>query len=160
MTGPTTFTPNLLRTESTVTTETAEPEGPEWEDCRACDGRGETEDGTCESCHGFARVPVAAKATYAVELTADQIFGFSDLVRRLARAYGPDQENPLRHDLATTLEAFADLLPEPSEDDDDAYLAAVDAGTLPNWGSDPLPLTQPVAQYEAALLAAVTKAAT
>jgi hypothetical protein len=98
-----------------------------------------------------------APRTYAVELTADQIFGFSDLVRRLTRAHGADQENPLRHDLAVALEKFADLLPEPPEADDDAYLAAVDAGTLPNWASDPLPLTQTVAEYEAALLAAATK---
>lgn len=96
--------------------------------------------------------PVTAR-TYPVELTAEQIFGFSDLVRRLTRAYGPDHGHPLRHDLAAALEAFAELLPEPSEADGDAYLDAMDAGTLPNWGADPLPLTETQAEYEAAIVA-------
>ena len=82
-----------------------------------------------------------AKATYPVNLTAEQIFGFSDLVRRLTRAYGPDLDQPLRQDLATALEAFAALLPEPSEADAEAYCEAMDAGTLPRWDADPLPLT-------------------
>jgi len=113
------MTPNLLRTESAVTT--INP----------------------------------ATAVYAVELTGEQIFGFSDLVRRLARAYGPDLDNPMRHDLATALEAFAALLPEPSEEDGEAYCDAMDNGGLPRWGLDPLPLTQPHAEYNAALTAAI-----
>lgn len=98
---------------------------------------------------------MTAARTYPVELTAHQIFGFSDLVRRLARAYGPDGDQPLRHDLASALEAFADLLPEPSEEDGEAYCNAMDNGSLPRWGMDPLPLTQPLAEYNAALAEAI-----
>lgn len=97
----------------------------------------------------------AVPRTYQVELTGDQVFGFSDLVRRLARAHGADLGNPMRHDLATALEAFAGLLPEPSEEDGEAYCEAMDNGSLPRWGMDPLPLTQPRAEYEAAQSAAI-----
>jgi hypothetical protein len=93
--------------------------------------------------------------TYPVELTGEQIFGFSDLVRRLTRAYGPDADQPLRHDLAAALEAFAALLPEPSEEDGEAYCDATDKGSLPRWGMDPMPLTQSLAEYNAALAAAI-----
>lgn len=81
-------------------------------------------------------------ATYSVKLTADQIYGFSDLVRRLNRADGPDA---LRRDFADALNAFADLLPEPSDADGDAYLAAVRSGNLPSWGMDGESITETAA---------------
>ena len=81
-------------------------------------------------------------ATYAAEFSAAQILGFADLVRRLGQAYGPDAGHHLRQDLVDALSAFADLLPEPSDDDGDAYLAAVQAGELPNWSTDGQPLVQ------------------
>jgi hypothetical protein len=92
---------------------------------------------------------------YRAELTGEQIFGFSDLVRRMARAYGPDAEQPLRQDLAAALEAFAALLPEPSEEDGEAYCDAMDAGSLPRWGMDPLPLTQSLDECNATQPAAI-----
>jgi len=94
--------------------------------------------------------------TYPVELTAGQIFGFSDLVRRLTLA---SVERPLRHDLAAALMAFEALLPEPSGEDGDAYVAAVQAGLLPAWGMDLLPLTGTHAELEEATLAARAQAA-
>lgn len=85
--------------------------------------------------------------TYTVELTANQVFGFSDLVRRLVRADGPDMAQPLRSDLAEALAAFAALLPEPSEADGKTYCDALDQGQLPRWGMDPLPLTRPAVRF-------------
>jgi hypothetical protein len=84
-----------------------------------------------------------AMAAYTAELTADQIFGFADLARRLSRADGPD--SPLRQDLADALNVFADLLPFPSDADGAAYLAAVHSGDLPNWAADKQPLTAELA---------------
>jgi len=77
--------------------------------------------------------------TYTAELTGEQIFGFADLVRRLSRA---DVDRPLRQDLAAALMAFEALMPEPSAEDGDAYLAAVQAGRLPAWGMDLLPIAE------------------
>ena len=85
--------------------------------------------------------------TYTAELTGAQIFSFAELVRRLCRA---DVERPLRQDLAAALMAFEALLPEPSEEDGDAYLAAVQAGELPAWGMDLLPLAGTHAELEEA----------
>lgn len=84
-----------------------------------------------------SQVPAGTKppiaATYAVAFTAAQIFGFADLVRRLGQVYGPDADRSLRQDLVDALNAFVNLLPEPSEQDGDAYLAAVRTGELPDW---------------------------
>lgn len=86
--------------------------------------------------------PTGAAATYKAEFTAAQIFGFADLVRRLNQAHSPDADRFLRTDLTDALFTFLNLLPEPSDEDGDAYLAAMRAGELPNWGMDDQPLTE------------------
>ncbi len=93
--------------------------------------------------------PPAASATYTAELTAAQIFGFADLVRRMNQAYGPDADRFIRQDLADALFAFLQLTPEPTDEDGDAYLAAVRAGELPNWGMDDQPLTETTGEWAA-----------
>lgn len=99
--------------------------------------------------------PADPTATYTVRMTGAQIFGFADLVRRLtaAPAIWPvaDGEAPryLRQDLAEALQQVLDLTPEPSEEDADAYLAAVDAGQLPAWQRDQRPLTETAAEQVA-----------
>jgi anti-sigma regulatory factor (Ser/Thr protein kinase) len=91
----------------------------------------------------------ASPQAYTVEFTAAQIFGFADLVRRLGQAYGPDAGRSLRQDLVDALNAFVNLLPEPSDEDGDAYLAAMRAGELPNWGMDGQPLTETAEEWAA-----------
>ncbi len=103
---------------------------------------------------GTAVGPPPAARSYAVQFTAAQIFGFSDLVRRLGQAYGPDADRPLRQDLVDALNAFVQLLPEPSDEDGAAYLAAMRAGDLPNWGMDDQPLTETTEEWAARVRAA------
>lgn len=86
---------------------------------------------------------------YSTSLTGAQIFSFADLVRRLNAKYPQDGEGSLRQELCDALHGFLALLPEPSDDDGDAYLAAVRRGALPNWGMDPLPLTETTAAWVA-----------
>jgi hypothetical protein len=88
-------------------------------------------------------------STCTVVLTGTQIFGFADLVRRLGRAYGPDAKRSLRQELHDALNTFVALLPEPSDEDVDVYLAAVQAGELPNWGMDELPLAETTTEWVA-----------
>lgn len=87
--------------------------------------------------------------TYPVELTGAQIFGLSDLVRLLGSARTPDGEGGLRQELLDALNEFQRLLPEPSDDDIDAYLAAVRSGELPDWNAVALPLTETAAEWVA-----------
>lgn len=88
--------------------------------------------------------------TYTVTLSADQIFGFADLVRRLGtHTMTQDGGSHLRTDLADALDGFASLLPEPDDADADAYLAAVKAGELRNWGMDAEPLTETPEEWRA-----------
>ncbi len=103
---------------------------------------------------GTAAGPPEAASSYTAEFTAAQIFSFSDLVRRLGQAYGPDTERHLRQDLADALNGFAMLLPEPSDADGDVYLASVRAGDLPNWGMDDQPLTETTEEWAARVRAA------
>jgi hypothetical protein len=91
----------------------------------------------------------AGTGTYPVTLTAAQVFGFADLVRRLNASYSQDGEASLRQELCDALFGHLNLLPEPSDADGDAYLAAVRAGQLPNWNMDPLPLTETTAEWAA-----------
>ena len=98
---------------------------------------------------GTASGPPPAISSYAVQLTAAQIFGFADLVRRLGQAYGPDTDRALRQDLVDALNEFVNLLPKPSDEDGDAYLAAMRAGDLPNWGVDDQPLTETTEEWAA-----------
>lgn len=84
-------------------------------------------------------------ARYDVPLTAAQILSFEALAARLARR---DGDAPVvRHDLWAGLQAFADLLPEPSEGDVARYLSDVTAGLLPDWGT--VPLTETTAEWAA-----------
>lgn len=84
-------------------------------------------------------------ARYDMTLTAAQILGFEALAARLARR---DGDAPVvRHDLWSALQAFADLLPEPSEGDVARYLADVAAGQLPDWSA--VPLTETTAEWAA-----------
>lgn len=97
-----------------------------------------------------ARPAGAAETTDAAAVTVAQVYGFADLVRRLAAARcDQDGDRLLRQDLADPLFAFAELLPEPSDEDGDAYLAAVGAGELPDWGMDDQPLTKTSAKRPA-----------
>ena len=90
-----------------------------------------------------AKLSGTGLASYTAELTAAQIFGFADLVRRLGQAYGPDASTvPCARTWFDALNSFVCLLPEPPEEDGDAYLAAVRAGQLPDWGMDDQPLTE------------------
>jgi hypothetical protein len=91
----------------------------------------------------------SSPAAYAVTLTADQVFGFADLVRRLTSRYSQDGDSTLRQELGDALYAFLNLLPEPSDEDGDAYLARVESGDLPKWGMDSLPLTETAAEWVA-----------
>jgi hypothetical protein len=86
--------------------------------------------------------------TYPVELTGAQIFGLADLVRRLGCARTPDGAG-LRQDLLDGLNTFLNLLPEPTEEDGDAYLAAMRAGDVPDWGMDDGPLTETTEEWAA-----------
>lgn len=88
-------------------------------------------------------VTVDKPGPYTVALTAGQIFSFAALVRRLGVVYYPqDGPSVLRRELVDALNEFVDLLPDPSEEDGDAYLAAMAAGQVPNWDGDLLPLTE------------------
>ena len=87
--------------------------------------------------------------TYTVTLSAAQIFGFADLVRRLNASHPQDGESSLRQELCDALYDTLRLLPEPSDEDGDAYLEAVKAGELPNWNMDALPLTETAAEWAA-----------
>lgn len=87
--------------------------------------------------------------TYTAELTGAQIFGLADLVRRLGQNYSQDGEAGLRQELLDALNDFQRLLPEPSDEDGDAYLEAVKVGELPDWGRDKLPLTETSAEWVA-----------
>jgi hypothetical protein len=96
----------------------------------------------------------SASRTYPVELTGAQIFGLADLVRRLGtHTMAQDGDAHLRDDLADALTAFVGLLPEPSDDDIDPYLAAVKAGELPDWGQDREPLTETAGEWDAKISA-------
>lgn len=80
---------------------------------------------------------------YTVTLTANQIFTFAALERRLGVLYySQDGPSVLRMELAAALREFVELLPEPTEEDGEAYLSALDAGEVPNWDGDTLPLTE------------------
>ncbi|HEX3956619.1 MAG TPA: hypothetical protein VHZ03_08300 [Trebonia sp.] len=85
-------------------------------------------------------------ANYTAELTADQIFNFADLVRRLNYIGEADYDNPLRQDIADALQAFMNLLPEPTDSDGDAYLAKMRAGEFVDWNADDKPITAPLAE--------------
>ncbi len=65
------------------------------------------------------------------------------------QAYGPDTNRALRQALVDALNEFVNLLPEPSDEDGDAYLAAMRAGDLPNWGMDDQPLTETTEEWAA-----------
>jgi hypothetical protein len=92
----------------------------------------------------------SASAAYALTLTAGQIFSFADLVRRLGVGYyGQDGDSILRQELADALNAFVQLLPEPSGEDGSAYLNAMRAGEFPDWNGDRLPLTESPAEWAA-----------
>lgn len=108
------------------------------------------ENQTAPAATGKPAKPADPTATYTVQMTGAQIFGFADLVRRLTAApAGPeDGESPryLRKDLADALWALVDLTPEPSDDDGDAYLSAVRTGQLPAWNRDGRPLTETTAE--------------
>lgn len=89
---------------------------------------------------------------YTVTLTANQIFSFAALERRLgAFCYSQDGPSVLRTELAAALREFVNLLPEPTEEDGEAYLSALDAGGVPNWDGDTLPLTETPDQFAARL---------
>ena len=90
-------------------------------------------------------------ALYEMTLTAAQIFGFGSLVTRLGiQTCRQDGDIRLRHDLWEALQSFAELLPEPSDDDLDLYAAALAAGELVNWtGEGQPPLTETTAEWAA-----------
>jgi hypothetical protein len=87
-------------------------------------------------------------STYPVELTGGQIFGLADLIRLLGQARTPDGAS-LRQDLLDGLNEFQRLLPDPSDEDGDAYLAAMRAGQVPDWGMDGGPLTETAEEWAA-----------
>jgi hypothetical protein len=92
----------------------------------------------------------AGAATYEMTLTAAQIFDFAGLVGRLGiQVFPQDGDVRLRHDLWEALQAFADLLPEPSDDNLDLYIAELHAGELTNWSADGRPLTETTAEWAA-----------
>lgn len=82
---------------------------------------------------------------YEIPLTADSILSFEALTARLARRGRDGDDLVVRHDLWASLNDFAALLPEPSEDDVAGYLAAVARGELPDWHA--LPLTETTAEW-------------
>jgi hypothetical protein len=84
-------------------------------------------------------------ARYEIPLTAADILSFETLVARLARRGRDGDDLVVRHDLWASLNDFAALLPEPSEDDVAGYLAAVGRGELPDWHA--LPLTETTAEW-------------
>jgi hypothetical protein len=99
---------------------------------------------------GLATATTEAGArTYTALATGAQIFSFADLVRRLAQAYGPDEDRQLHQDMVDGLFAFVRLTPEPSDTDGDAYCLALDSGQLPRWGWDGLALTETPAEWTA-----------
>jgi hypothetical protein len=86
---------------------------------------------------------------YNVKLTSDQIFSLAELARRLTSRYSQDGDATLRQELVDALHGFVSLLPEPSDEDGDAYLEAQAAGEVPNWDRDELPLTETTAEWVA-----------
>ena len=91
----------------------------------------------------------AAPRTYTATVTGAQVFSFADLARRLNQAYGPDYDRQLHQDLADALFALVRLTPEPSDADGDAYLAAMRAGEVPNWGMDDLAIIETPGEWTA-----------
>lgn len=58
---------------------------------------------------------------YTIELTGDQIFDAAELIRKVTRANSPSHNMPVKDAMA--LLDLLHLLPEPSEEDAQAWLA-------------------------------------